>query len=716
MLICFMCDLHLPYNKNAVQYDVLDWACNDIKKKKAEAVVFAGDFTSDGNVFATKRFVRKMQSLELPTVIIPGNSDCRTPKNIPFVKQFASPVINKIGEYTVIAVDDSERTISEETFEALETADERTFVVMHHPYESLSGEIGERFCIWRKSHPFVKVFYGHLHESYIKGNDISLQAADPDKAIGENPCITYYDTETEELRKAYYFCPVPNDFYKYIGISCYNPLEDIKYAIENGIRNIELRCASASSADRNELLSLIARWRALGGTNLSLHAPDVYYSDETVGDVAEWDSFVECASAFNCDRVTLHVPNVSVDTVRKDKNALDYITDFLAKRFAMLPVKCVIGVENMHMTSKDSADNTRRFGYVPEECVEFMKLLGRRCTRKIGINLDTGHARNNVPYSQKYTLGTWYAELGRFTVGYHLHQVLKGNAGFENHMPITEIYGKLISYASFFAGWNSGILNKAPVIFEIRGKNGEYKPTIELFEKYKNKNVFDLHSHTLFSNCGRDKPEKVISTAINNGIKIFGISDHNYGIGDRKQQYLKKIRDLAPKYSDKIKLLCGIEISTLPEYFDINNPEEISEYDYCLIENIMDDRGIVGGDLMGFCGKFLLKCGVAHTDMFAYCEKHGYDPLEYFTEMAKHDTFWEMNVSYDSIHGYREHGYVKDFMQDKEKQRIVRESGLYISVGFDGHRCEDYDGYKVHEMYDFLKENGINTADLLFVE
>ena len=81
----------------------------------------------------------------------------------------------------------------------------------------------------------------------------------------------------------------------------------------------------------------------------------------------------------------------------------------------------------------------------------------------------------------------------------------------------------------------------------------------------------------MFSNCGRDKPEKVISTAINNGIRIFGISDHNYGIGDRKQQYLKKIRDLAPKYYDKIKLLCGIEISTLPEYFDINNPEEISE-------------------------------------------------------------------------------------------------------------------------------------------
>ena len=47
MLICFMCDLHLSYNKRTVQYDALDWACSDLKNKRADAVVFAGDFTAD---------------------------------------------------------------------------------------------------------------------------------------------------------------------------------------------------------------------------------------------------------------------------------------------------------------------------------------------------------------------------------------------------------------------------------------------------------------------------------------------------------------------------------------------------------------------------------------------------------------------------------------------------------------------------------------------
>ena len=41
----------------------------------------------------------------------------------------------------------------------------------------------------------------------------------------------------------------------------------------------------------------------------------------------------------------------------------------------------------------------------------------------------------------------------------------------------------------------------------------------------------------------------------------------------------------------------------------------------------------------------------------------------------------------------------------------MKQAGLYLSVGFDGHRCEDYDGAKVHEMYDFLVENDFPVVD-----
>ena len=36
---------------------------------------------------------------------------------------------------------------------------------------------------------------------------------------------------------------------------------------------------------------------------------------------------------------------------------------------------------------------------------------------------------------------------------------------------------------------------------------------------------------------------------------------------------------------------------------------------------------------------------------------------------------WKMNVTYDSIHGYREHPYVLDFMKDKDKQQIIKDAG-----------------------------------------
>ena len=83
MKICFLCDLHLGYNKTAVQYEAFDYALADIRRKQPEFVICAGDITSDGNVFAAKRFAKKMESLGIPYMTLLGNSDYRTEKNIP---------------------------------------------------------------------------------------------------------------------------------------------------------------------------------------------------------------------------------------------------------------------------------------------------------------------------------------------------------------------------------------------------------------------------------------------------------------------------------------------------------------------------------------------------------------------------------------------------------------------------------------------------------
>ena len=66
-----------------------------------------------------------------------------------------------------------------------------------------------------------------------------------------------------------------------------------------------------------------------------------------------------------------------------------------------------------------------------------------------------------------------------------------------------------------------------------------------------------------------------------------------------------------------------------------------------------------------------------------------------------------MNVNYDSIHGYREHPYVKAFFESEEQQAIVRESRVRVSIGFDGHKVEDYLPERVHDGCRRLTEIGI---------
>ena len=707
-----MCDLHLPFDKNALQYDVLNWAIDDVLKKQPDCIAYAGDITCDGNEDVYDYFVNVMKSVEVPFFYIPGNSDLRCSESNASIKEKASECKNVMDGVSVFAVNDCDNTISDEQFEILNSADSNSIVFMHHPINNHRGESYERLVDWREKHKETMLFYGHLHRSASDGNSVSLQAMDPDKSIGECPCITYYDTETKELRKAYYFAPVPTDIYNYFGISCYNPIKQIEFAIQNNLKNIELR-PNCVGFDIGELKAAINRWRSSGGECLSVHLPDIGWVDGNVSSESH-DKLIEIVEVLKANQLTQHVPKVSVKEVNENPQILEEICECLGNKLNGLTHDIVIGVENMHMTAKDNPDDTRRFGYIPEECIKFMEVLATKTRHKVGINFDIGHARNNAPYSQKYQISTWLSMLGKYIVGYHIHQVNYENGIFENHMPITDVYGHLISYASFFRCWVSERINKVPVVFEMRPENA-YEITLKTFEEHRKRKIFDIHSHTNYSLCGRDNPHDVIKTAIQNGISVFGICDHNYGIGPKKAEYLEEMRSLSEEYKDKIKLYCGIEIATLPQFYDIKDSGEIKGFDYCLIEHLTDENSIVKENVFEFCQGLGIMCGIAHTDLFQYCDMYGFDYSKFFKKMARNNIFWEMNVSYDSIHKYKEHQYVLDFMNDKEKQQIVKDAGVYISVGFDSHRYEDYDGIKVHEMYDFLKRNGFNTVDEILI-
>ena len=705
MKLCLIADLHLPYHPDAVHYDVFDWALQDLQKKQADSVLFVGDFTANGHPESLRRFREKLAGFPVPAIILPGNSDFRMPETADEVRAMASPAVTETGGIRILSLNDGEHTIAEETYELLESADEHTVVCAHHPIGCMPEPHRSRLTAWRESHPDVPLFTAHLHlAGWQKDGSYLLPAADPDKNIGTSPAIVYYDTDTGKLTQTQYYCPVPYDFARYLGLSCRRP-EDIEYAVGRRLGCIELRGGLLTES----VLPLLARWRESGGHTLSLHAPELIVRGTY--DTEVWKSFAEFAESVSADRITLHVPDIPSHTATDE--ILVEIAEFADRSLANLPDTLVIGIENMHMTAKDTVEN-HRFGYLPEECLRFVHILRKHTAKTVGIHLDTGHARNNAPFSQKYTTGAWYAETGSEIVGYHIHQYANNAAGIpENHQPLGDWYGKFISYASFFRAWQNGQLAKAPVILEIRPENG-YRATFDLLDREIP--VFDLHSHTHYSFCGRDLPQDLVDTMVKNGIRLLGITDHNYGIGKRKAQYLREMRQLARDNADRLRILCGIEIATIPANFDLADPSEIAEYDYCLLEHIDHPDSLAKDDLFGFVKNLGIRCGIAHTDLFAYCDNRGYDRREFFGKLAEHGIFWEMNVSCDSIHQYREHPYVTDFVNDPEKQAVVRDAGLYVSVGFDGHRREDYDGARVADMVKFLKNAGIHTADELFAD
>lgn len=242
--------------------------------------------------------------------------------------------------------------------------------------------------------------------------------------------------------------------------------------------------------------------------------------------------------------------------------------------------------------------------------------------------------------------------------------------------------------------------------------------------------IQDIHSHTYYSFCGLDRPEDVVEAAIAGKIELFGICDHNYGVGfGRHDVFIANATDFGPdygrnmekyfdhinlikeKYADKIKLLRGIEIATLKGgRYALPDGVDVSFFDYCLIENLDWQETYTAGDLFSFAKRCKCPAGVAHTDLFSHAKRLGIDPLDYFSRMAEENIFWEMNVSYDSIHAYREHSYMLEFFNNEKQQEIVRRSGVRLSVGFDGHRCNEYKPERVADYCRRIEQMGIKMA------
>lgn len=230
--------------------------------------------------------------------------------------------------------------------------------------------------------------------------------------------------------------------------------------------------------------------------------------------------------------------------------------------------------------------------------------------------------------------------------------------------------------------------------------------------------IHDLHSHTFYSFCGKDELHALCDGVINGGVDVLGISDHNYGItrsgdmGDLRK-YFEHLTEIRDEYKGRLRVLRGLELNTLP---DVTVPYDVdlSYFDYVLLENCEDDESVVNdhGGIIEYARHIGTKCGMPHMDLFDYIKRTGKDAETFIKSLADAGIFWELNVNCDSIHGYSEHEYVKRFMASAEQQDIVRRAGLEISVGFDGHRVNEYKGDRVRSACEFIKESGLRVVEI----
>ncbi|MBR5280708.1 MAG: PHP domain-containing protein [Clostridia bacterium] len=243
--------------------------------------------------------------------------------------------------------------------------------------------------------------------------------------------------------------------------------------------------------------------------------------------------------------------------------------------------------------------------------------------------------------------------------------------------------------------------------------------------------IQDLHSHTYYSFCGKDTPETLAEAAIDADIDLFGITDHNYGVGCGRtdvfhsttveilsdyqrmlQRYFDHLTLIKDKYAPSIQILRGIEVSVLNKgRFPLPPQTDLSYFDYCLVEHLDHPEGnVINSDIFTFAKKARCPVGVAHTDLFMFSRNIGIDPLVYFTRMAEEGIFWEMNVNLDTIHNGHQHEYMLRFFESPKEQDIIRKSGVRVSVGFDGHRIEDYKPERIRNYCNRISEMGIKLA------
>ena len=487
MKIAFICDMHLPESQNSPQYVFFKRAVSRMRRDNIKTVVNLGDITSFGQVSPFEDYLTEMRNFESYYVF--GNSEVRNVETLEQIMNFKTEPSFKVGDRTFLGINTPYADIDENDRVRLEKLSDGDVVFLHHYVKSLHKDSREFFekLLGKKS---LTVFHGHAHyyieEAVGKSRVYGLRALDPDKSVGNYPCITYVDITDENITlEEKLFCVGEKSIFgirEYFGISCVDNARDLTYAIENGVKNVEIRCRKVTDVDYS-VIPLVQRWRDAGGKYLSLHMPDIKFKDGEFSAVEQWNDALGYAKALGVNGLTIHPPKAKVGEVA-DREVYESFLTYYAEAVESVGDSVHVGIENMHMTEGEKNDLNRCFGCSPEEVLSWIDAINERLGKKgrVGQTLDVGHARNNGIIASTDPISRWYEKMGNRAVAYHIHQTVKEGKGLKNHCPIDDWFGPMISYVSFLYAWDVGMINHVPVFLEVKGAEN-YDVSVKAFEK-----------------------------------------------------------------------------------------------------------------------------------------------------------------------------------------------------------------------------------------
>ena len=511
--LAFIADLHLTETCGSPQHACFNWAMDKICEEKPDVIISLGDATL-GSPEAAYYFKSAIQKTGIRVLSTLGNSDLRNPQSLEEIKSLL--IMDHIyfrDEYLLLTLDSSSRLIHKIERERIEVqlnaaAGQNAVIVLmlHHPPENLEADSREWLLSLIEKENISFIVAGHTHKSFSyqigKTQVFTIKGLDPDKALGGPPSLALLNLNDGHSNMSEISCKTADtdewsvedraEFVDMLGISCMEyPLWGLEYAAAAEVKCVEVRF-NALQVPKDELLCRLADWRAHGGTYLSFHMPSLLWDDITasVTNQEVWKESLELALEMGVQGLTVHVPGISAGLMVPGSNAWKSFSDVLYQSLAPAVSKGVIvGIENLHMNPGENADLSRGYGYLPEECLEWInELRSRLGDPAVGFHLDIGHARNNVPFSERLSLGQWYALMGREIVKYHLHQVEIEEDEMMNHQPIRNVYGPMISFSSFLWSWKTGLINRRPMILEITGDKEGIVLSLETLIKHMGRN------------------------------------------------------------------------------------------------------------------------------------------------------------------------------------------------------------------------------------